>query len=165
MRKKVISLLVIFTVAILFSSCTREERIDFSELLVRMDSLFDEVDFPQEAAFFFESKWYLFFSVFSENDCLLSAEQDENGFLTNVSVCAFYDGRENAQESFVSVCEKLSKCFVPVDYPTDDLLEEIGLYEKDSVFPDGAHFSQSGRYAFSLFGTDFGSAFYIELQY
>lgn len=165
MRKKVISLLVIFTVAILFSSCTREERIDFSELLVRMDSLFDEVDFPQEAAFFSESKWYLFFSVFSENDCLLSAEQDENGFLTNVSVCAFYDGRENAQESFVSVCEKLSKCFVPVDYPTDDLLEEVGLYEKDSVFSEGAHFSQSGRYAFSLFGTDFGSAFYIELQY
>lgn len=165
MRKKVISLLVIFTVAILFSSCTREERIDFSELLVRMDSLFDEVDFPQEAAFFSESKWYLFFSVFSENDCLLSAEQDENGFLTNVSVCAFYDGRGNAQESFVSVCEKLSKCFVPVDYPTDDLLEEVGLYEKDSVFSDGVHFSQSGRYAFSLFGTDFGSAFYIELQY
>lgn len=165
MQKKLISLLLIFTIAFGFCSCTRDERVNFSELTVRLEKNGNGTKFSFENAFLSDNRWFLFFSVLSENDYLLEAEQDENGLLTQVSISSFAIGDADKENAFVSVCENLCESFMPVDYSVEKMLETAGVYDENKTVLDGNNVSQEGRYKISYFVADIGKTLIIDMIY
>lgn len=165
MQKKLISLLLIFTVVFGFCSCTRDERVNFSELTVRLEKNGNGTEFPFENAFLSDSRWFLFFSVFTENDYLLSALQDENGLLTQVSVSSFAIGDTDKENAFVSACENLCEAFMPLDFSVEEMLKTAGVYDENKTVLDGNNVSQEGRYKISYFVADIGKTLIIDMIY
>ncbi len=164
MQKKIVSLLFIFTLVFSLSCCQREERIDFSELLYRINRADKEIALEREKAFFSDSEWFVYASVNSENDHLISVKEDESRQLLSVSVTALNTGEDGAAVAFRRFCELAGAAFAAESTDVRQLLESAGLYSNDLLFVNGSGFSESGRYKVSAFYSDVGCTVRFEIK-
>lgn len=162
MQKKLLSLLLIFTFILSFCGCRREERIDFSELLFRINRKDKSISVEVEDAFFSDSRWFLYVTVQYENDHLITAVQDENKKLISVKISTLNTGENGRDEAFRRFCKLAGEAFVSEKVNVDSLFEEAGLYE-GQLFRDGSGFSEKGRYRVSAFYSDMGCSLIIEI--
>ena len=161
LTKKAVSLLLIFIFLTFASSCTYETRIDFSELIKRMNSGSDSYEAEIENAFFSENEWFLFVDALSECDVLITGKEDEDKILTSVSVSVISNGNEQQKAVFSDFCKRAVRAFTE-NYDSDKIIEDSGLTLEDTFFTDNAYFSENGRFSTSLFTAQHGCTFIIE---
>ncbi len=164
MQKKVFSILFIFSFLLLLPSCTKQTRIDFSELLIRTEKQLDEVSLELEDAFFSDGQWFLFVSVSGEDDILLTATQDENSYITSVGISTVRIPDSPSQKSaFTGFCNAAAAAFMS-STPAEPLLDELGLYDESLIFSEEVRFSQYERFSASFFNADMGSTVRISIE-
>ncbi len=165
MQKKLLSLLLIFTTVLSFSACKKENRFDFSELLIRTEDFYGEKELSLENAFFSENKWFLFLSICETDDMLITAKEEEDTkYLLSVSVTVLNTGNDGQREAFVKMCKAVIRSFMP-ERNIDELAENIALSDIEAVFSDEVYFYTEGRYKLSLFNSEQSSTMIIELVY
>jgi len=164
MQKKVVSLLLIFSLCLTFSSCYLQERVDITELMRRMKKSEKEVVPELTDAFFSDDEWFVFMSVLNEDDTLLTAKEGEGHLLLQVSLTMMNMEAQGQAERFISLCECMTSAFSGKEN-TEKLLSGIRLYEKGTVFSEKTCFFEEGRYKLSLFNDEVGSTLLIELVY
>lgn len=162
MLKKSVSLLVIFFIIILSSGCKKTERLDFSELLIRTEKFNDSLDADIDRAFYSDGCWYLFFSVAAENDVLLKAQEDENMFLTKVSITTMDSGQEISEQAFIDVARAVTEAFCALE-DTESFAKGTGLYD-DIIFSDELRHYEEGRYTADFFNSPLGASLIIEIR-
>lgn len=164
MRKKLVSLLLIFSFCIIQSGCHMPQRVDFPELLVRMKRDQGDIIPGMEESFFSDDEWFLFLDSCSESDTLLRAQEGENHLLVKASLCIINTGESGQSEKFVSLCDSLIFAFAGEDNG-GELLDGIKLKKENIVFSEEVCFFEKGRYGLSFFNDPMGSSFIIELLY
>ncbi len=164
MPKKVLAVLSIFALMITAVSCSRQTRIDFSELLVRTEKSLGEVSLELQNAFFSDGEWFLFASVCSQDDILLTACEDENGYITEVGIstvkipeCA------EQKQKFTAFCDAVAQAFMS-DTPIAPLMDELGIYDELLIFSEEVRFSEYERFSASFFNADMGSTVRISIN-
>ncbi len=163
MTKKLLCLLFIFPLVLSFVSCTKPARIDFSELLLRMEKDLSLYELDIEDAFFSEGQWFLFVSAVAQDDILITVKEDENSFLTDVGISAINTGDDKIAEVYVSFCKAACNAFV-FDADGAALLEEAGVLESNAVFSDKVSFSEDGRFKVSFFNAEQGSTMLCSIE-
>lgn len=160
--KKAVSLLLIFILVTASGACTYETRIDFSELIRRMNA--GETAYKAEIreAFFSEGEWFLFVTTLSESDILITGKEDENKCLTEVTVSVINCKKDGQREIFSDFCERAVRAFTE-NHDTEKITEDSEIRSTDLFFSDGAYFSENGRFATSLFSAAAGCTFRIEI--
>ncbi len=162
LTKKAVSLLLIFILITATGACTYETRIDFSELIRRMNSDDAVYEAEIEEAFFSEGEWFLFADTLSDSDILITGKEDDDRILTSVTVSVINCGNESQREIFSDFCQRAVKAFTE-NHNTDRIIEDSGINNTASFFTDGAYFSENGRFATSLFTAELGCTFIIEI--
>ncbi len=163
MAKKLLSVLLIISVCLFTVSCNRENRFSFPELLRRLEENSKDMSFDMNEAFFSEEKWFLFVSVCSEDDMLITAtENPQSRYLEEVSVSVVDVGNENQTEEFIRLCEAVADAFI-FDCDSTELLKGVGLYIEDAVFSEDTYFYEEGRFSLSFFNADIGSTLVISI--
>lgn len=161
LTKKAVSLLLIFISVLSSGACTYETRIDFSELIRRMNSASAVYEAEIKEAFFSEGEWFLFVDTLSESDILITAKEDEDKILTEVSVSVINCGKDGQKEIFSDFCKRAVKAFT-VNHETDKIIEDSGINNTEGFFKEDAYFSENGRFSTSLFTAEHGCSFIIE---
>ncbi len=162
LTKKAVSLLLIFILITMTAACTYETRIDFSELIRRMNSANDTYEAELREAFFSEEEWFLFVDTLSDSDILITGKEDEDKILTSVTLSIINNGNESQREIFSDFCQRAVKAFTE-NHDSDKIIADSGITNTDSFFTDGAYFSENGRFATSLFTAEPGCTFTIEI--
>lgn len=163
MTKKLLSVLLIFSVCMAFSCCNRENRFSFPELIRRVEDGFDCTELSLENAFFSDGEWFLFVSACGENDMLITAKENEQSkFLESVSVSVTEMGYDGQKEAYIKLIEAVASAFI-FDADIKKLLEGVKLYEDSAVFSEDTYFYEEGRFSLSFFNADIGSAMLIEI--
>ena len=162
--KKMVAVLLIFTLMIFTSSCSVRKRMDFTEFLLRSEKNFGEDVFFREKAFYSDDSWFLFLSILSDDDFLISARENEKKTLESVTVSTFSSENKEKEEIFIRLCSAVSFAFITEEKP-EVFLEKLELSEEGSVFSDDVLFFTEGRYKASLFNSDMGSTLMIEMIY
>ncbi len=162
LTKKAVALLLIFILITATGACTYETRIDFSELIRRMNS--DDAVYEAEIkeAFFSEGEWFLFVDTISESDILITGKEDEDKILTAVTVSVINCDNDGQKEIFSDFCERAVRAFTE-NHDTDKIIGDSGINNTDCFFTEGAYFSENGRFATSLFTAQHGCTFSIEI--
>lgn len=160
--KKTSVLLLIFFLITALSSCTYETRIDFSELIRRMNKETDTYEVSLSEAFFSEGEWFLFADTLSESDILITGKEDEDKILTSVTVSILNNGDEGQREIFSDFCKRAVKAFT-ANHDSDKIIEESGICNTGLFFSDGAYFAENGRFSASLFSAETGCSFSVEI--
>ncbi len=162
LTKKAVSLLLIFILITLTAACTYETRIDFSELIRRMNS--DDALYKSELgdAFFSEGEWFLFVDTISESDILITGKEDADKILTEVTVSIINSGDGGQREIFSDFCKRAVRAFTE-NYDSDKIINESEITNTDIFFTDGAYFSENGRFKTSLFSAQHGCTFKTEI--
>lgn len=164
MIKKTLSFLLIFFVCFSFFACRRENRFDFSELMLRLERSDDRIIFDTDKSFFSKGEWFTFLSVTEEDDIIISAKEDETtGYITSVSISTVNSENEDGAKTFVDVCTAVADAFI-FDVSSRDALEGIRLFDKGVVFSDNTYFYEIGRFTLSFFNADMGSTLLIEID-
>lgn len=163
MPKKLLSLLLIIALIVSFSSCTKPVRVDFSELLLRMEKELNDYSLDIENAFFSEQQWFLFVSAVTSDDILITAKEDENKFITDVGISVINTGDTSVIPVYINFCEAAGNALL---YNTDTkaLLTESALYEENTVFSENTYFAQLGRYKVSFFNAEMGSTVLYQIK-
>lgn len=164
MQKKSVSLLLIFTLMILLPSCKKESRIDFSELVRRMERAEKEVDFERTAPFYSDGKWFLYIYDSCENEYLLCVTQEPSLLITGASLTFLNDEKGRDGYGFSELCKALLSAFTQEGTDIEKLLGETGITQ-NVLFSDFCAFSEQGRYKTSLFSDKIGCSFTVELIY
>ena len=162
LTKKAASLLLIFFLILSVGACTYETRIDFSELIRRMNSASSEYKADIREAFFSEGEWFLFVSALSQSDILITGSEDENKILTDVTVSVINNGDDGQKEIFSDFCKRAVRAFTE-NHDSDKIIADSEISNTDCFFTDGAYFSENGRFATSLFTAKQGCCFKIEI--
>lgn len=162
LTKKAVSLLLIFISVIVIGSCTHETRIDFSELIKRMNTGDTVYKAEIRKAFFSEGEWFLFVTTLSENDILITGREDEDKCLTAVTVSVINCKEDGQREIFSDFCERAVRAFTK-NHDTEKITEDSEIRSTDLFFSDGAYFSENGRFGTSLFSAPLGCTFKIEI--
>ena len=165
MSKKLLSLLLIFTVVLSLSSCKQEIRSDFSELIRRTEKYYGKTELSVENSFFSEGKWFLFLSICEKDDLLITGTEDEETkYLVAVSVTMLNSGNENQKDEFSLLCKAVIKSFIP-ECDEYFLAEKISLTDGATVFSEDVYSYTEGRYKLSLFNCEQSGTMIIELIY
>ena len=162
LTKKAVSLLLIFLFVTAFSACAYETRIDFSELLRRINSLDDTYKADISQAFLSEEEWFLFVDTVSESGILITGKEDGDKTLTKVTVSVLNNGNDAQREIFSDFCKRAITAFTE-GYDTDKIISESGVENTDAFFSEGAYFSENGRFSTSLFSEEPACTFIIEI--
>lgn len=163
MTKKLLSVLLIFAVSLFLVSCNRENRFSFPELIRRLDENSEGIGVSLDDAFFSDGEWFLFVSVCSEDDILITAkENEESKFLESVTVSTLEMEDEGQREAFIKICETAVSAFV-FDADAKELLEGVNLYKESALFSENTYFYEDGRFSLSFFNADIGSTLTIEI--
>ena len=160
--KKSAVVLLIFIFTVILNSCTYEQRVDFSELVRRMNRWAEGYEAVLEEAFFSDGEWFLFVSSGDNNEVLLNGREDESKLLTRVCVTILNDTENVDSELFFSVCENSLRAFT-YNGDSEGLLSSSHLYDEGILFSDAVYFYESGRYKTSFFNSEIGSTFMIEI--
>ena len=160
--KKSMQILFIFIFIIITASCSLDERVDFSELIRRMNRQDDTYELLIEDAFFSDDEWFLFADTLADCDAMITGTEDENKLLTRVSVSVVNYEMQGQQEVFLKLCENIAAAFVRPDN-LEAVMNGCHIYDDGVIFSDGAYFFEYGRYKTSLFGSDIGNTFVIEI--
>lgn len=162
LTKKAVSLLLIFIFVLSAGACTYETRIDYSELIRRINS--DDAVYEAEIkeSFFSEGEWFLFVDTLSESDILITAKEDEDKILTEVTVSVINCGNDGQKEIFSDFCKRAVRAFT-ANHETDKIIEDSGINNTESFFTENAFFSENGRFETSLFTAEHGCTFVIEI--
>lgn len=156
MQKKLLSLLVIFLLLLISASCSTPERVDFSELLIRMEKALPDFSFDINDAFFSDGQWFLFIKTGKEAEILLTVKEDEYKYAEEVSVSILNTGEDGVIPLAVSFCEAVHKAFV-FGNDTENLLVSLGIYDEDTFFSENTYFAEAGRFSLSFFNAQAGS--------
>ena len=160
--KKAVSLLLIFIFLVSAAACTLEARIDFSELIRRMNSATDIYKAETTEAFYSEGEWFLFIEASDNCEILVTGKENEDKILTSVTVSVINNGNEQQKEIFSDFCQRAVRAFTE-NYDSDKIIRDSGVTATDSFFTDNAYFSENGRFATSLFTAQHGCTFIIEI--
>ena len=164
MQKKVFLILFIFAFSVLLPSCSKQTRIDFSELLLRIEREVGEIRLEPEDAFFSDGQWFLFVSVSGEDDILLTATEDEGCYIISVGISTVrIPDSLDQKNNFIAFCDASAKAFMS-STPSGPLLDELGLYDETLIFSEEVRFSQYERFSASFFNADMGSTVRISIE-
>ncbi len=161
MLKKSISLLVIFITVFLCGGCKKEQRPDFSELLLRIERSDKQLQADFAEAFYSDSHWYIFLSIINEHDVLIKAKEDENRRLLSVSVSMINNDVEGNDTAFIKIASAAAMAYCDVD-DIDDFLINTGLYEEGIIFSGECRTYEYGNYKADFYNSSFGSQLKID---
>ena len=160
--KKAAVLLFIFVLPFILGACHYEQRIDFSELIRRINRQSDAYETVIAEAFYSGNEWFVF-SAAGESELLITAKEDEEHILTRVCVTAVNDSAEGLADAFSDYCERVIVAFTK-NSDAEKIIRESGVRNKDAFFADGSCFSANGRFCTSLFMSETGCSFVIEIK-
>ncbi len=161
--KKAASLLSIFILSLILNSCYYETRIDFSELVRRINRQSEEYELLIEEAFFSDGEWFLFADTLGESDLLITAKENDDKLLTQVSVSVINNSEEGQTEIFRNFC-RYAVCAFAENSDTEKIIADSGICTENVIFSEGAYFGENGRYATSFFTDGLGCTFVAEIK-
>ena len=161
--KKATAVLFIFILPLSLNACRYESRIDFSELIRRINKESGTYTLELQNAFLSEEEWFLFGDTLSESDILITGRADEDKALTSVSVSVINSEKEEQKEIFLSFCKSAVKAFTE-GFDAEKIIEASKIKNTELYFSEGAYFSESGRFHTSFFTAEQGCTFIIEIK-
>lgn len=153
----------IFILSLVLNSCHYETRIDFSELVRRINRQSDEYELLIEEAFFSDGEWFLFADTLGESDLLITAKENDDKLLTQVSVSAINNSEEGQAEIFRSFCRYAVNAFAENE-DKEKIISDSGICTENVIFSEGAYFGENGRYSTSFFTDGLGCTFVAEIK-
>lgn len=151
--KKALCLPILFL--FLLTSCTRSERIDYSELDRRLQKENALYTVNETDILFSDSVYFAFLSLKSEDDILLTMKEDEEKKLVQVTVSASGDDTsEEFRESFTDFACAVIRAFLPEEYSAALTQAQEGY--KELLYTECFENAQSGRYTLGLFSDPIG---------
>ena len=163
MTKKAVSVLLIFILSATLSSCRYETRVDFSELIRRMNNVNDTYEGDVRSSFYYNGEWFLFTDTASEKDILITGKEDSDKKLLSVSVSAVNNKNEEQKEIFSDFCKAAVRAFTE-NYDSEKIIEDSGICNTEALFTEGAYFSENERFTTSLYTTETGCSFIISIK-
>lgn len=158
--KKTAALSVITALVFSFSACVKDKRFDYSELNLRLGKEAPEFVFDENGLFCSDGVYYVFYSLCSEDDMLLTLKEDEKGRLTRVCLTLDAEKAEKGADAFSRLSLALAKIFIP-ELDTVKMLEETGLGEFTAGGGDGMKSHVYGFYTAVLFKCEEGACFML----
>ena len=134
------AILLLWTVcAVLFSGCTRDNRINTAELERRMAQADDRLAFFDGEVFCCKETYYTYFSLSSEKDVLMTVKEDGYGRVKRVTVTS---DEKNASSGggFVLVCEAAAAALLPEKTDIGQISSAVGLTDTSNA--DEAGFAE-----------------------
>ncbi len=116
-----------------------------------------------KSSFYSEGEWFLFTDTLSENDILITAKEDEDKILYSAAVSIINSKADGQAEIFFDFCKRLIKAFTE-NADTEKIIGDSGITETASYFSDGAYFSENGRFTTSLYTSELGCSFIINIE-
>ncbi len=161
--KKAAAVLLIFILSVMCNSCRYETRVDFSELIRRLNLGTDTYKADIENSFYSEGEWFLFTDTISKSDMLITAKEDEDRILHTASVSIINNGTEKQKEIFSDFCIRLTNAFTE-NADSEKIIADSRIGDTDLFFSDGAYFSENGRFQTSLYSSETGCSFIISAE-
>lgn len=157
-NKKTVMCLLLAFLCVLFSGCTRSERIDYSELNRRLKKEDKAFSFSEKDVFFRDGVYYAFYSVLSEEDMLLTMKENDEGRLTCVTLTVLGGDAvtEELKTAFLRFSAALTASFA-LPENAGELIEAQKEYYP-VLFTECFKKAQSGRYTAELFCDPAGTA-------
>ena len=157
MKKRTVPLIfiVILSVSMSFCACERTRKTDYPELNRRLKKEDAAYGFNEDEMFINGGVYYAFYSVFSEDDMLLTMTEDSEHMLTSVTLTAAgNDKTEGFSAGFLRLAAALTSAFVPPE-EAETLVKAVNGY-KEVLFSECFDKTQSGRYSAELFSDPVG---------
>ena len=158
MKRRRMAALPLLLAALLLGACRREARFDFLELNARLRAADKSFCFPEDAVFYKDGTYYVYCSLQSENDALLSMREDEDGRLDRISLTLTAEDRDAAQR-FAAFSRLLAGLFIP-DCDLDALCAQTGL-DDAALFQETMRAFTQDRYTAVLFGSQTAACFFV----
>lgn len=158
-RKIIAGVTVMLYLCTLLSACTQEIRIDRYELSKRLEKTNKEYSLNAGDIIIEDEKQYIFYSLNSESDCLLTLLTGNAGRIESISLTL--DSSKWTQSAvtqyFLPLCKAVLASFC---YNDDELIEEVisalRLDEADTYFSGKFTCEERGGYSFTLFSNETG---------
>lgn len=162
MKHTVTVILLIISLTV-FSSCTRENRFDRSELSLRLSEIDESYAFSYDKLLIEESVSRVYYSLTREDDALLSLTEDDEGRLTCIELTILAkDAGEALTTSFEELCMALTRVFLSEDEENArTLCTGAGLFSKNTYFTDTDLRQYSGRYTVWLWSCPLSMSFIL----
>lgn len=149
--KKIISLILIFSLSLAFSSCTNESRPDYEYLSAGLSAINEKYAFDYFDMFIYEDAYQVYLSLEAEDDVLLSFHSDEDGNISDITVTAYSkitsDDRKKA--AYRDFAESVIKVFCGLSKEENEAVSgNLSYNDVDKYFTDLYETYTCGRYNF-----------------
>ncbi|MCH5197619.1 MAG: hypothetical protein J1E34_01825 [Oscillospiraceae bacterium] len=148
--KKIVIFAVILSVVLSFSSCVKDKRFDYSELNIRLKKDAPEFVFDESEIFFSDSVYYVYYSLNSEDDMLLTLKEDERMKLERITLTLDSKKAEESGETFRKFALALANIFIP-ELNESALIDATGINDVSSYTSDIMKSYTEGFYKAVLF--------------
>jgi|GEM_PF-6315937 len=148
--KKISAIIVLLALLSGLASCVREKRFDYSELNIRIKKEAPEYSFREKELFYSDGVYYMYYSLHSENDMLLTLKEDENKKLKRITLTMDAEKAELSADDFYSFSKLLSELFIP-ELNVEALEEATGLSDTSLYTSERMESYTQGFYKAVLF--------------
>lgn len=148
--KKSVNFIVMMSLILGLSSCVKDKRFDYSELNIRLKNVSPEFVFDETELFYSDSVYYIYYSLNSENDMLLTLKEDEKMKLERITLTLDAEKADMSGETFKKFALTLADIFIP-ELNVNALIEATGIDDVSSYTTDIMKSFSEGFYKAVLF--------------
>lgn len=158
--KKILCITLCLALCSFFSACHRNEYIDYSEFNRRLKSENKLYKFCEDEIFYKSSVYYVFFSLVSEKDILITMREDGEHIIDRISITAAgQSDTADFNSAFPEYIKAVIRSFVPEKY-SDVFINELNS-AAEVLFGDYFNTTESGFYSLSVFSDKTGINFTV----